>query len=240
MSVVFQIRPVLVATSEPPSSMQLVGVNYLTDTTIGQAGIQNVLLVSLGPLIESATPPQVQAGDVLTVAGTGLGAASLAVRFGSVTLPVTMQQSGTVKCVVGGAALDPTKISAGTQTVAVAQTIANGKTLSSNALSTALIPTVSGVTASGLATVSGKVFGTIKLTGQFLGRPADYIEVGLLNSTGVAVVIDRQDPAFTPPADQSAQQVLMKPADAVAPGMYTAVVRVNGAQAKQAFKLNMV
>jgi hypothetical protein len=240
MSVPFQIRPVLVATSEPPSSMQLVGVNYLTDTTIGQAGIQNVLLVSLGPLIESATPPQVQAGDVLIITGTGLGAASLAVRFGSVTLQVTMQQSGTVKCVVGGAALDPTKISAGTQTVAVAQTIANGKTLSSNALSTALIPTVSGVTASGLATVSGKVFGTIKLTGQFLGRPADYIEVGLLNSTGVAVVIDRQDPTFTPPADQSAQQVLMKPADAVPPGIYTAVVRVNGAQAKQAFKLNMV
>jgi hypothetical protein len=242
-SVPFQIRPVLVATSEPPSSMQLVGVNYLTDTTIGPAAIQSLLLGSLGPLIQTVTPPQVQAGDVLTVTGTGLGADQLVVRFGSVTLPVTMQQSGTLKCVVGGAALDPTRISAGTQPVVVAQTISNGKTLSSNALSTTLLPIVTGVTAIGLQPVSGgnpNVYGSIKLTGQFLGGPADYIELGLLNSTGVALVIDRRDPAFAAPADQSAQQVLMQTTDAVPPGMYTAVFRVNGAQAKQAFPLNMV
>ncbi|HEY1219124.1 MAG: Pvc16 family protein [Bryobacteraceae bacterium] len=243
MSVPVQIRPVLVANSDPPSSMQLVGVNYLTDTAIGLAGVRNILLPSLGPAIDSATPPQVQPGDGLTITGTGLGVDRLVVRFGSVNLPVTMQQPGTLKCVVGGAALDPTQISAGSQPVVVAQTIANGKTLSSNALSSTLIPVVTGVAASGLQPVSGanpNVYGAIKLTGQFLGRATDYIEVGLLNGAGVAVVVDRPDPSFAAPADQSAQQVLMVAAQAVPPGTYTAVYRVNGAQAKQAFLLNMV
>jgi hypothetical protein len=243
MSVPFEIRPVLVANSEPPSSMRLVGINYLTDTTIGLAGVQNVLLPSLGPRIESATPSQLQPGDVLTISGTGLGADRLAVRFGNALLGVSMQQLGRLQCLVGGAGLDPTQISAGSQPVVVSQTIPNGKTLSSNALSAALLPVVTGVTASGVHAVSGSnpnVFGTIKLTGQFLGRASDYIELGLLNSTGVAVIIDRPDPGFVAPADQSAQQILMTAAEAVPPGTYTAVFRVNGAQAKQAFLLNMV
>jgi hypothetical protein len=243
MSVPFQIRPVLVATTDPPSSMQLVGVNYLTDTTIGLSGVRNVVLPSLGPFLETVTPAQVQPGDVLTVTGTGLGAEGIVVRFGGLELPVTMQQSGTVRCVVGNAALDPTQISAGTQSVSVAQIIAVGKSLSSNTLSATLVPVLTGIAASGLAAVSGSdpnVFGVLKLTGQFLGRQSDYVEVGLLNSSGVAVVIDRLDPSFTIPADQSAQQVIMKSNEAVPPGMYTAVVRVNGAQAKQAFPLNMV
>jgi hypothetical protein len=243
VSVPFQIRPVLVATSEPPSSMQLVGINYLTSTTIGAAGIRNLLLPSLGPSIGSVAPSQVAPGDTLAITGVGLGAAQLAVRFGNVVLPVTMQQAGTLKCVVGGPALDPLKISAGSQPVVVVQTLAGGKTLSSNALSTALLPIVTAVTASGLSPVSGSnpnVYGTLHVTGQFLGRPADYIEVGLLNSAGAPVVIDRVDPGFSAPADQTAQQLLMKIPDAVPPGMYTAVFRVNGAQAKQAFLVNMV
>ena len=243
MSVPFQIRPVLVASSEPPSSMQLVGVNYLTDTTIGLAGVKNIVLPSLGPAIDSVTPPQVQPGDVLTVTGTGLGTDRLVVRFGSVNLPVTMQQPGKLQCVAGGAALDPTEISAGSQPVVVVQTLADGKTLSSNALSSTLTPLVTGAAASGLQPVSAtnpNVYGAIKLTGQFLGRPADYIEVGLLNSNGVAVVIDRRDPSFVAAADQSDQQVLMVAAEAVPLGTYTVVYRVNGAQAKQAFLLNMV
>jgi len=243
MSVPFQIRPVLVATSEPPSSMQLVGVNYLTDTTIGLAGVQNIVLPSLGPVIDSVTPPQVAPGDTLTVTGNGLGADQLTVRFGNIVLPVTMQQSGKLQCVVGGAALDPVHISAGSQPVVVAETLANGKILSSNALSTSLLPVVSSVTPLGLHPVSGTnphVFGALKLTGEFLGRAADYLELGLLNSSGVVVVIDRPDPGFVPPGDQSAQQVLMKSAEAVPPGTYTVVYRVNGAQSKQAFVVNMV
>lgn len=243
MSVPFQIRPVLVASSEAPSSMYLVGVNYRTDTVIGLDGVQNVLLPSLGPFIDSVGPPQVQTGDVLKITGTGLGADQMVIRFGDTNLPVTMQQAGTLQCVVGGAALDPTKISAGSQPVAVAQTLSNGKTLSSNALSTALLPTVTSAAAIGLQPVSAanpNVYGSIKLTGNFLGRAVDYIEVGLLNSSGVAALIDRPDPAFVLPGDQSAQQVVMTSSQAVAPGTYTAVFRVNGAQSKQAFLLNMV
>jgi hypothetical protein len=83
------------------------------------------------------------------------------------------------------------------------------------------------------------VYGAIKLTGQFLGGPSDYVELGLLNATGVAEVIDRADPSFAAPADQSAQQVLMLSGEAIPPGTYTAVFRVNGAQSKQAFQIDM-
>jgi hypothetical protein len=41
------------------------------------------------------------------------------------------------------------------------------------------------------------------------------------------------------PADQSAQQVLMLSGEAIPPGIYTAVYRVNGAQSKQAFQIDM-
>lgn len=242
MSVPFQIRPVLVANSEPPSSLFLVGVNYNTDTVIGARGIQNLVLPSLGPVITAVTPPQVQPGDVLTIAGTGLNAPQIAVQFGGVLLPVSMQQGGQLQCVVGGAPLDPTQISAGSQPVSVAQTFSNGKTLSSNALSTALLPLVTGVNAVGFQAVSGtnpNVYGAIKLSGQFLGRATDYLEVGLVNANGVVAVIDRPDPTFSAPANQTAQQVVMLPSEGVPPGTYTIVYRVNGAQSKQSFQLDM-
>jgi hypothetical protein len=244
MSVPFQIRPVLVADSEPPASLQLVGINYLTNTTIGLAGVKNTVLPSLGPIISAVTPAQVQPGDSLQVLGTGFGSGQVQIRLGNaVNLAVTTQKSGLLTCTVGGAALDPTRLSAGGQSVVVVQTIAPGKTLSSNALSTSLLPLVTGVAAVGLQPVSGtnpKVYGSLKLQGQFLGRSMDYVEVGLLDSSGVVVMIDRRDPGFAPPADQTAQQLLMQPSEAVPPGNYTVVIRVNGAQARQAFQLNMV
>jgi hypothetical protein len=243
MSVPFQIRPVLVATSEPPASMQLVGINYLNDTTIGLAGVQNTLLPSLGPNIDSVKPLQVQLGDVLTVGGTGLGADRLSIRFGSAELAVSMQQPGELQCVIGGPGLDPSRISAGSQPVVVSQSIANGKVLSSNALSASLIPIVTAVAGVGLGPVSvtnPNIFGAINLTGQFLGRAGDYIEVGLLNNSGVALLIDRVDPEFVVPADQTKQQVVIQKTEAVPPGTYTVVFRVNGAQSKQGFLLNMV
>jgi hypothetical protein len=243
MSVPFQIRPVLVANGEPPSSMKLVGVNYVTDTVIGLDGVQNVLLPSLGPRIDSVNPPHVQLGDVLTVNGTGLGADRLAIHFGTAELAVSMQQPGTLRCIVGGVGLDPRRLSAGSQPVVVTQTVANGKVLSSNALSAELLPIVAGIAPSGVHAVSGtnlNVFGRLTVTGQFLGRSADYIEVGLLDGKGVAVIVDRIAQGFTPPADQTQQQLDMKAEEAVPPGRYTAVFRVNGSQARHAFPVNMV
>jgi hypothetical protein len=242
MSVPFQIRPVLVATSDPPGSLQLVGINYLTETNIGYAGIRNLTLPSLGPIINSATPAQVAPGETLTVTGTGLSVDRLVVRFGPVELPVTGQKPSALQCTVGGIALNPATISAGTQPVSVAQTLAGGKIITSNSVSTTLIPVLTGVSAYNVTPVSGadpNVYGAIKVIGQFLGRRADYLEVGLLDATGVAVVVDRIDTSFAAPLDQSARQVVMKATEAVPPGTYTVVVRVNGAQARQAYLLNL-
>jgi hypothetical protein len=94
-----------------------------------------------------------------------------------------------------------------------------------------------------LTAVSGtnpNVFGTIGITGVLLGTEHDYVEFALLQNGVAAILLDAHDPAFTLPADQSAQQFAIPKESAVPPGVYFAVLRVNGQQAKQAFVLNMV
>ncbi len=241
-SIAFQIRPVLVARPVAPTSgLQLVGIDYVTGTKIGLAGVQNAVLPSLGPRIDDAAPALVEQGDTLTLTGNGLNAPSVAVSFGPAQLAVTMQQSTQLRAVV--APLDPNKISAGNIAVSVTQTLSTGVVLSSSVVNVGLRPTILGMTLGTLTAVSGtnpNVFGTIGLTGVLLGTEHDYVEFALLQDGVAAILLDAHDPAFTLPADQSAQQFAIPKEGAVPPGVYFAVMRVNGQQAKQAFVLNMV
>lgn len=241
-STAFQIRPVLVAKPiAPASGLQLVGVDYVTGKRIGLAGVQNAVLPSLGPRIDAASPALVEQGDTLTLTGSGLNAPGLAVSFGSAQLAVTMQQSTVLQASV--APLDATRMSAGNIAVSVTQTLPTGVVLSSSVVNVGLRPTILGMTLGTLTAVSGtnpNVYGTIGLTGVLLGTEHDYVEFALLQNGVAAILLDAHDPAFTLPADQSAQQFAIPKESAVPPGVYFAVLRVNGQQAKQAFVLNMV
>lgn len=240
-SVPFQIRPVLIAQPVPPVNLQLVGINYLLGTTIGAQGIQNFVLPTLGPHLESAQPAAVQVGDTLVLSGGALNSPGLTVLFGSATLTPTMQQEQQLAVVIAG--LDPSTMSAGNVTVTIVQLLANGLSISSEATSVALTPTVNAMTAVSLAAVSAtnpNVYGTIHLSGVLLGGPNDYVEFALVQSGVVALLLDGGDPSFTPPADQTAQQFAIPVASAVAPGLYYVIFRVNGQQARQPFTLNMV
>ena len=88
--------------------------------------------------------------------------------------------------------------------------------------------------------VNPNVYGAIGLTGRLLGTESDYVEFALVQNGSVALLLDAHDPAFTLPADQSAQLFAIPKGSAVPPGVYFAVLRVNGQQARQAFVLNMV
>ena len=240
-SAAFQVRPVLIAEPLPPSGLQLVGVNYVLGKKIGLAGVQNFVLPSLGPVLAGAEPPAVELGDTFTLSGDGLDASGICVNFGPTTLIPNMQQPQSLAVAVTG--LDPTIISAGQIPVSVRQTLASGLSISSGSVSVSLLPTISGVTIVTIAAVSvtnPKVYGTILFTGMFLGGASDYVEFALVSNGTVAVLLDTPDPSFTPPGDQTQQQFAMTTANAVPPGLYFVILRVNGQQAKQAFTLNMV
>jgi hypothetical protein len=115
--------------------------------------------------------------------------------------------------------------------------------LSSSVVSVGLLPTITGMTIGALSKVSAantNVFGTIGLTGVLLGTERDYVEFALVQNGVAAVMLNAHDPTFTLPADQSAQRFAIPKEQAVPQGVYFAVLRVNGMQARQAFVLNMV
>lgn len=241
-STAFQIRPILVARPiAPTSGLQLVGIDYTTGTTIGLAGVQSAVLPSLGPRIDDAAPSLVEVGDTLTLTGLGLDAPGLAVAFGPASLAVTLQRPTQLQARVQP--LDPTQVSAGNIAVSVTQTLSTGVQISSAVRSVGLIPTVSGMALGVLAAVASTndaVFGTISLTGVLLGTDHDYVEFALVQGGVAAILLDAHDPTFTLPADQSAQRFAIPKEQAVPPGVYFAVLRVNGMQARQAFVLDMV
>jgi len=241
-STAFQIRPVLVAKATAPGSgLQLVGVDYATGQTIGYAGVQTAVLPSMGPRVDNATPAMVEMGDTLSLIGNGLNAPGLTVNFGPAQLAVTMQQPTQLQTKVKP--LDPTKISAGNVAVSVTQTLPSLVVVSSSMVNVVLLPTIKSMTLGALSAFSvtnPNVYGTIGFTGVLLGTDRDYVEFALVQNGAAVVLLDAHDPAFTLPGDQSAQQFAIPRESAVPPGVYFAVLRVNGQQAKQAFVLNMV
>lgn len=239
-SAAFQVRPVLIAAGEPPSSMELVGVQYPSGTKIGLAGVHTFVLPNLGPELLSLDLSKVEPGETLTLTGNNLGLPGLTIQIGPVQLDASMQQPSRMQCVVDGPMLDPTVVSAGSLALTVKQTLAAGLTVSSNVLPVSLLPKLTSVTPLGLALANQKVFGTIDVAGRLLGTKKDYIELALIGNGTVVLLLDRPDPAFTPPADQSAQRFRMVAEQGVSLGVYAATMRVNGQQSKQAFPISMV
>ncbi len=240
-STAFQVRPILIAEPLPPTGLQLVGINYVSGTKIGLAGVQNFVLPNLGPVLIGAQPPAVELGDSLTLMGESLSDSGISVSFGAATLTPNMQQPQSLSVVVNG--IDPTVMSADKIAVSVRETLPSGLAISSGLVNVSLLPTISGVAIVSIAKVSvtnHNVFATISFTGALLGSTRDYIEFALVSNGQVAVLLDQPDPAFTTPADQSKQQFAMTSAQAIPQGVYFVVLRVNGQQAKQTFTLNMV
>jgi Pvc16 N-terminal domain len=239
-SAAFQVRPVMIAQPVPPLGMQLVGINYRLGTTIGIAGIQNFVLPNMGPELDGTQPPIVELGDTLTLLGSNLDEAGLTVNFGATTLTPNMQHSQALSVVIDG--LDLAISSAGNISVSVTQQLPAGPSISSGVVSVSLLPTVATIAIVAIAAVSvtnPNVYATIALTGVLLGGPGDYVEFALVSDGQVALLLDTPDPAFVPPGDQTKQQFAFPAANAIPPGLYYAILRVNGQQGKQAFTLNM-
>lgn len=250
LSVAFQVRPVMIAPGELPSYSLLVGVDYSTTplpTTIGEKGIRIPVIPSLGTFITEVSPASFQRGATVTVKGTDLHLSNLSIMFGPIELPVTMQQPDRLQFVVRTDVATPAVISAGSYPLSVSQLLPTGRRRSSNVLIGNLRPVLSNVALFGpIGTVGpppptmGWKFTDIDVTGELLGRDdVDDFYLALYKDGKTFAMLDTQHDLVLPAGSQTQRRFHMTQSDAVPPGRYLAIYRVNGQQAAEGFFIDL-
>jgi hypothetical protein len=250
LSVAFQVRPVMIAGGELPSYSLLVGVNYNTapPTMIGEEGIQIPVIPSLGSTITEVSPATFDRGDTVTIKGNDLHLSNLSIRFGPIELPVTMQRPDRLQFVVRPDIATPEVISAGSYPLTVSQLLPTGRRRNSYTLIGNLRPVISSVALFGATNTvatppppAGWKFATIDVTGELLGRDdVDDFYLSLYQNGRTFAMLDAQDDQSPPGAPQTQRRFQMTQPDAVPPGRYLAIYRVNGQQAAQGFAIDLV
>ncbi len=234
-SMAFQVRPVMIASVEPPDYDLLVGVDY-TETPpniIGERGIHLPVMPSMGPSITDLSPQAFEVEDTLTIRGSNLNISGLSVRLADVELGVTAQSTNLLQCKVDGALAGGTLISSGSYPLSVDQTLPGGRKRSSNLLVGELRPTLDQADPDSIVVVPGsppKVTGNIVMQGALLGRAQDDIYVALYQD---GKVIRLFDSPFTFSPDQTELTLELEESALVEPGEFLVILRVNGQQAKR-------
>lgn len=216
LSAAFQVRPVLIAPDVAPSYAPLV-------LTVGPPGAEGVMVLpSMGPHLKQVVPSRFEIGAAVEFSGDNINGGIETVYIGSMELPVIAAREGAVRARVPAT---PT-ISAGFHTAVVAKQLASGRQQLSNPQLVTLLPTL--VTAvRGPLTVNGpNLFGNITLNGERLGGPDDNILVAFYRDGQVVLNLE-----ITGVAAQTSLQVVVNSSNALPPGIYYLIVRVNGAQA---------
>jgi hypothetical protein len=244
-SMAFELRPVMIATAEAGQHALLVGVPYEAPppgVAVPEDGIGIQVLPSLGMRLTRIEPEAATAGDDVTILGEDLTAADVVARLGPVELPVTGSAEGALAMTLDPAVVDGDSISAGQHPLTLVRTIATRRR-SSNPLVFELLPTVTAVTAGALAVSNPGdpdtlLEGTFEVEGTFLGGKGDDLLVALYaNGRTVRVLADAADVAG---ADaQTRKRITIAESQAVPPGDYRVIVRVNNSQARQSPTLTL-
>lgn len=241
LSIAFQVRPVMIAPAEPGNYSLLVGVDYtqppvaLTPRPVGLD-----VIPSMGPVITEISPTGFEVEEVVTVRGTDLHLANLAVELGTVELPVIMQRPDELQFRIDPAIIGASGISAGSHPVTIVQVLpGTGKKRRSNAVIGNLVPTLdtAEVPPGSSTVITGSpdlVHATIELRGALLGSATDDVIVALYRDARVHKTFDVFSALPNPqPPLQPAQDLVMSAGDAVPPGEYRVILLVNGQQAPQ-------
>jgi hypothetical protein len=232
-SVSFQVRPVMIASGEPPAQSLLVGINYQTNTVIGEQGIQAAVLPSLGPVLTALSPAKFGVGAQVTITGTDLHLSGLTVRLGAVELPVIAQQPDRLTYTVSQTLASGNLLSAGSHPVTVVQTLPSGRRRTSNVLVGGLLPRLDTAVPAAVAPSPADpalVVGNIDMTGILLGTTTDDVFVALYREGRVVRGFDTF--VYPPgPMTQTQMQLQITAETAMPPGTYRVILRVNGQQA---------
>ena len=219
VSAAFQVRPIMIAASEPPSYAPLV-------LSVGPPADEGVVVIpSLGPVLTEVEPDAFEAGDTLILRGEGLGSAVSLVCLGDTPFPVTAAPAGTVQTMIP---VD-TGLSPGAYPITVARELPSGRLHGSNALSATLQPTLA--TAEPMLPLtddgSGNLHGDLTITGTRLGGPTDTIFVAFWRDGDVALMLEA-----TGIATQDSLTVSVPVDESLPPGPYHIILRANGTQAQ--------
>ncbi len=244
----FEVRPVMIATSEPPSYSLLVGIDYLANQVIGEQGIQIPVMPFGGPTLHAIAPSKFVPGDSIILKGSNLNLANLSVRLGKVELPITAQSVDALQCLVNAAISGGEAISAGSYPISVVQNLPKGRQRSSNLLVGNLLPVLTSAVPNNLTPVpadTSKIYGNIDLTGELLGTEEDDVFVALYQDGRVIQMFDELVPIPPPPppppvTPQTRRRVLIKEQNPIPPGKYRVILRVNGQQAKNSPEIDLV
>jgi hypothetical protein len=253
-SVSFEVRPVMIATTQSSSYSLLVGVDYQEGGIVrADQGIPQIPVVSfLAPVITAITPEAFEANPdenitTLTLYGSHLNLANLSVYLGPVPLPIVAQRADTLQCQVPSQIRNGQEISAGSYPLSVVQNLPSGRHRSSNLLVAHLLPILvkaepiaHTIQQFNLSEANPKVFGSVRLWGRLLGTEKDDILVALslngMTEQAFEAVSDLDDDDVTSDEDPDSRQTCITFSipehKAVPPGAYRIILRVNGQQAR--------
>lgn len=228
LSLGFQVRPVMIAPSQPPSYSLLVGIDYTASPPdlIGDEGIKIPVIPSMGPLISEVSPLKFEVNSTIKIFGNDLNLSGLSVLLGSAELAVISQKPNELQCVVNGTISGGGSISAGSHPIRVVQTLPTGRKRTSNLLVANLLPRLDSATFT--LDPAPDVFGSVQLTGSLLGRASDDIFIALYRDGKVVKMYDQ----VTTTPTQQLLTLTINESDAVPNGEYRIIMRVNGQQAK--------
>ncbi len=217
ISAAFQVRPVMIAPSEPPSYAPLV-------LTVGPPGNEGVdVIPSMGPTLTRLEPEQFEAGSTLTVHGVELTSAVQELLVGDQSYGISAAPAGRVHAVIPA----DTQLSPGTHAIIAVSLSASGRRIHSNAIAGTLMPTLTGVVPGVLVPDGGgNLSGSLTLNGERLGGPDDSIFVAFYRDGAVQLMIEA-----TGVAAQNTLTATVGVDEALPPGLYRIILRANGAQA---------
>lgn len=225
VSAAFQVRPVMIMPETPPAYAPAV-------KSVGPPEQPGAFVMpNVGPRLQSLDPERFEAGATLSLRGDDVNSATDLVWVGPVSYPVTAAREGEVRTVIP---LDTT-LSAGSYAVSVSRTLPSGKVLASNAVTGSLLPTITGVTVGPLTPDAGNLFGDATFSGRRLGGPDDTVFVAFYRDGHIALMVEA-----TGTVAQTSLVAQVTAPQALPPGDYRLILRVNGAQAIEAPEVHWV
>lgn len=217
----FEVRPLMLARVNGSAG----GPPILT---VGPPGDEGVLVLpSLGPRLDTVEPASFEVGDAIELQGRDLSADAVEVCFDDVCVAIPPGDVSSTRVRVTVPAPPAANLSAGSRAVTLVRLLPSGRRFASNAALGRLKPTVAGAAAIAPLTPEGvNLSGDLTITGDRLGGPNDSIFVGFYADGLVRGLFEAAGTAA-----QTSLTVTVRPEEALPPGNYRILLRVNGEQA---------
>ncbi|MEL6475707.1 MAG: Pvc16 family protein [Pseudomonadota bacterium] len=223
LSAAFDVRPLMLTRVEAGGGAPLV-------RSVGPPADPGVLVIpSLGPRLDRVEPASFVLGDRITLSGGDLGGDTVEVCFGDICIPVAPADISSAAVSVTVPSPPAQDIPAGAQAMTVVRVLPSGRRSSSNAALGRLRPVVATATPGALLPDGPNLHGPVTLTGNRLGGVDDSVFVGFYGSGQVQRLLEA-----TGTAAQTSLTVTLPEEQALPPGPYRILLRVNGEQAEDA------